>query len=129
MSQTNAIILRIRADQADEFERMFREEEVPIWDDFAKRGGLLAASLTRASYGTEEERWQKKGVVEYILIAVLSGMPAHSEHDVTYPGTGGRAISWSGWFGYRASERGSWGSSWKRTKRRRQIALKPTVRG
>jgi len=81
VSQTNAIILRIRADQADEFERMFREEELPIWDDFAKRGGLLAASLTRASYGTEEERWQKKGIVEYILIAVLSGMPAHSEHD------------------------------------------------
>jgi hypothetical protein len=81
VSQTNAIILRIGADKADEFERMFREEELPIWDDFAKRGKLLAASLTRASYGTEEDRWKKDSIVEYILVAVLTGMPAHSEHD------------------------------------------------
>lgn len=81
MSQTNAIILRIRADQADEFERMFREEESPIWDDFAKRGALLAASLTRATYGSEEERWAKERIVEYILVAVLRDMAAHGEHD------------------------------------------------
>jgi hypothetical protein len=81
MSQTNAIILRIRADKADEFERMFRDEEVPIWRDFAHRGKLLAASLTRATYGTEEERWKKERIVEYILVAVLRDMTAHGEHD------------------------------------------------
>jgi hypothetical protein len=81
MSQTNAIILRIRADQADEFERMFRDEELPIWDDFAARGKLLSASLTRATYGTEEERWKEQRIVEYILVAVLTGMGAHGEHD------------------------------------------------
>ena len=81
MSQTNAIILRIRAEKADEFERMFREEELPIWDDFAARGGLLCASLTRATYGTEEDRWERERIVEYVLIAVLRDMTAHNEHD------------------------------------------------
>ncbi len=81
MSQTNAIILRIRADQAEAFEKLFREEELPIWEDFAKRGRLLAASLTRARYGSEQERQATKGIVEYILVAVLSGMAAHTAHD------------------------------------------------
>jgi hypothetical protein len=81
VSQTNAIILRIQADKADEFERMFREEELPIWDAFASSGKLLAASLTRARYGTEEERWKDTGIVEYILVAVLTDMAAHEAHD------------------------------------------------
>jgi hypothetical protein len=31
MSQTNAIILRIKADRADEFERLFKEHQYPNW--------------------------------------------------------------------------------------------------
>jgi hypothetical protein len=34
MAQANAIIVRIRADAAEEFERMFEAEELPIWDEF-----------------------------------------------------------------------------------------------
>lgn len=81
MSQTNAIILRIRADRAEEFESLFRAEEVPIWEDFAERGQLLAASLTRVEYGSEQERQAKKGIAEYILHAVMRDMAAHTAHD------------------------------------------------
>ena len=81
MSQTNVIILRIKADRADDFERMFREEEVPIWEDFAQRGKLLAGSLTRVRFGSEEEGQREKGIVEYALVAVLADMAAHGEHD------------------------------------------------
>jgi hypothetical protein len=31
MAQANAIIVRIRADAAEEFERLFEAEELPIW--------------------------------------------------------------------------------------------------
>ena len=81
MSQTNAIILRIKADRAREFERPFRAEEVPIWEDFARQGKLLAASLTRVQYGSEQEEQEQKGILEYILYAVLQDMAAHTAHD------------------------------------------------
>ena len=34
MAQANAIILRIRTEQADEFERLFEAEELPLWDEY-----------------------------------------------------------------------------------------------
>ena len=77
MSQTNAIILRIRAEDADEFERAFREHEYPIWEDFKGRGRFLAASLTRVEYGTH----QTEGIVNFLVMAKLTGHSAHSEHD------------------------------------------------
>jgi hypothetical protein len=80
-SQTNAIILRIRKDKAAEFERAFAEEELPIWEDFHKRGRLLAASLTRVQYGVEEDEAKKGKYVAYILYAVMKDMRAHTEHD------------------------------------------------
>lgn len=81
MSQTNAIILRIRAEQAEEFERLFRAEEVPIWEDYARQGKFLQASLTRVAYGSEQERQAKRGIVEYILYALVRDMAAHGDHD------------------------------------------------
>jgi hypothetical protein len=80
-SQTNAIILRIREDKAAEFERAFAEEELPIWNDFHKRGKLLAASLTRVQYGVEEDEAKKGKYVAYILYAVMKDMRAHTAHD------------------------------------------------
>lgn len=55
MSQTNAIILRIKADRAKDFERLFKKHQYPNWVKHHKRGGMLAASLTRVEYGVEEE--------------------------------------------------------------------------
>lgn len=80
-SQTNAIIIRIRRESAAEFERLFEEEELPIWKDFHSRGKLLAASLTRVEYGVEEEDAKKGDYVAYILYAVMKDMRAHTEHD------------------------------------------------
>lgn len=55
MSQTNAIILRIRKDRAREFERLFETEEYEIWKRFHAGKLFLSASLTRVEYGSEEE--------------------------------------------------------------------------
>jgi len=41
------ILLRIRGDRADEFERFFERENVPNWHKHAESGGFLAASLAR----------------------------------------------------------------------------------
>jgi hypothetical protein len=75
--QTNAIVLRVRADDAEEFERGFREHEYPIWQDFSERGVLLSASLTRGEYGSH----QTAGIVNYILTAVFEDMSGHTAHD------------------------------------------------
>jgi len=75
--QTNAIVVSIRAEQADEFERLLAEEELPIWDEFHADGTLISASLTRVAYGSQEQ----EGVQDYIIIAVFHGMRGHSRHD------------------------------------------------
>ena len=61
MSQTNAIILRIKADRADEFERLFKQHQYPNWVKHHEKGGMLAASLTRVEYGVEEDDAKKGG--------------------------------------------------------------------
>ncbi|MEA2460300.1 MAG: hypothetical protein QOH90_477, partial [Actinomycetota bacterium] len=38
MAQANAIILRIRASEAEEFERLFEAEEIPLWDEYTAAG-------------------------------------------------------------------------------------------
>src|SRR5437867_11361632 len=53
-TETTAIVLRIAADHAKDFEAMFEAEEIPIWDDFARRGRLLEARLVRAIGGSEQ---------------------------------------------------------------------------
>jgi len=75
--QTNAIVVSIRSDQADEFERLFAEEELPIWDEFHRDGVLVSASLTRVAFGSQE----KEGVQDYVILAVFPGMRGHTRHD------------------------------------------------
>ena len=77
MSQTNAIVIRIRNEQAEEFERLFEAEEIPIWDDFAARGILLHASLTRVAFGSEESDDYRC----YVIIAEFPSMAGHTAHD------------------------------------------------
>jgi hypothetical protein len=77
MSQANAIIIRIRKDQAAEFERLFETEELPIWDEFSAEGKFLKATFSRVEYGTEE----RDDVVLYLIYAELPTMAEHSEHD------------------------------------------------
>jgi hypothetical protein len=77
MPQGNAIIVRIRADAADEFERLFEEEELPIWDEFVSNGTFLKARLVRVGFGTEE----RDDVTLYLIYAEVPGMAEHSAHD------------------------------------------------
>jgi len=81
MSQTNAIILRIKADRAKEFERLFKKHQYPNWKKHHAKGGMLAASLTRVAYGVEEEDAKQGGFVNYIVFAKLTNQRAHDAHD------------------------------------------------
>src|SRR5436309_12442840 len=76
-SEASSIVLRIAADHAAEFERLFEAEEVPIWDDFTRRGRFLEASLVRAIGGSE----QRGGIQDYLLHIVAADHEAHEEHD------------------------------------------------
>jgi hypothetical protein len=75
--QTNAIVVSINSEQAEEFEALFAAEEVPIWDEFHTNGTLISASLTRVDYGSQE----RDGVQDYVIVAVFHGMSGHSAHD------------------------------------------------
>ncbi|MGH2642247.1 MAG: hypothetical protein ACRDGO_11170 [Actinomycetota bacterium] len=77
MAQANAIIVRIRADSAEEFERMFEAEELPIWEEFISDGTFLKARLARVEYGSEE----REDVALYLIYAEVPGMAEHSAHD------------------------------------------------
>ncbi len=77
MAQANAIIVRIRADAAEEFERLFEAEELPIWDEFVSNGSFVAARLARVGYGTEE----REDVALYLIYAEVPGMAEHAAHD------------------------------------------------
>ena len=75
--QTNAIVVSIRTDRAEEFEALFAAEELPIWDEFHANGTLVSASLTRVAYGSQEQ----DGVQDYVIVAVFHGMSGHTAHD------------------------------------------------
>jgi hypothetical protein len=77
MAQANAIIVRIRPDAVEEFERMFEAEELPIWDEFVSDGTFLKARLAHVEYGSEE----REDVALYLIYAELPGMAEHSAHD------------------------------------------------
>src|ERR687891_1906048 len=77
MAQANAIIIRIRMDQAAEFERLFEAEELPIWNEFSAEGKFLKARLARIEYGTEE----RDDVALYLIYAEVPSMTEHSQHD------------------------------------------------
>lgn len=77
MTQTIAIILRFREDQADDFERMFEAEIMPLWHEFERDGKFLAASLTPVEGGSEA----KTGIRDYILHVEVPGMGEHEEFD------------------------------------------------
>jgi hypothetical protein len=77
MTQANAIIVRIRASEAQEFERLFEAEELPIWDEFSATGQFLKARLARVEYGSEE----RDDVALYLIYAEVPSMKEHSAHD------------------------------------------------
>ena len=77
MSETIAIILRFREEHADEFEKLFQEEVLPLWHEFKTQGKFIAASLTPVQEGNQ----QKAGVRDYILHVEVPSRAEHEEFD------------------------------------------------
>lgn len=77
VTQTIAIILRFREEEADRFEQMFKAEVMPLWEEFAAQGKFVEASLTPVEGGGEE----REGRRHYILHVEVPGMAEHEEFD------------------------------------------------
>ena len=78
---TVAIVLSVDRERTEEFERGFRENEFPVWQDLHRRSVLVKASLSRldiTSRGVE-------GAVQYLVVAVFKESGGHQEHD-SHPG-------------------------------------------
>src|SRR2546422_7572510 len=76
-AETTAIVLRVAADHATDFEAMFDAEEIPICDDFTRRGRFLEARLVRAIGGGG----QRGGIPDYLLPRGAAGPAAPQEAD------------------------------------------------
>ena len=76
-AQIIGIVLRIASDRTAEFEAMFAEEELPIWDDFTRRGLFRDAWLVKVQDGSEVEA----GVQDYLLHVIARDFDAHNAHD------------------------------------------------
>jgi quinol monooxygenase YgiN len=75
--QTVGIVLNIGTDQAETFERGFREQEAPIWRDLHARGTLAMATLNRLDISTASV----EGAVQYLVVAIFAEDEGHHEHD------------------------------------------------
>src|SRR5438552_15756217 len=76
-TEATEIVWRIASDKTREFEAMFEAEEIPIWDDFTRRGRFLECRLVRVQGGSES----RPGVQDYILHVIAADHQAHEEHD------------------------------------------------
>lgn len=75
--ETIGIVLNVRTAQAEEFERGFREAELPTWLDLRGRGLLVMATLSRLDISTKKV----DGAVQYLVVAIFSSDEGHHEHD------------------------------------------------
>ncbi len=75
--ETIAIVLTVGDEHREEFERGFKEHEVPVWEDFLERGLLVRASLTPLEIST----LGVKGASQYLVVAVFADDRGHHEHD------------------------------------------------
>ena len=75
--QTIGIVLNVGLDQADAFERGFKEMEAPIWADLHARGLLIMATLTRLDISTKSV----DGATQYLVVAIFGSDEGHHEHD------------------------------------------------
>jgi hypothetical protein len=76
MSEMAVLVIRIRAEQAAEYERLFEHDELPRWLDYHRRGLFKSARIFRSAFGTQE----RDGIANYV-ITVESVGEGHHEHD------------------------------------------------
>src|SRR3954451_15614782 len=79
--ETIAIVLRVGEDRVEEFERGFREHELPVWEDLRRRGLLVRASISRLEIATPEIA----GAVQYLVVTAFATGEGHHAHD-EHPG-------------------------------------------
>jgi hypothetical protein len=77
MSQLNVIVIHIRTEQTEEYERLFADEELPRWREYHAAGKFLNARFYRSEFGTD----QRGDVQKYVIVVEVPGMAEHSAHD------------------------------------------------
>jgi hypothetical protein len=77
MSELDVIVIHIRADQAEEYERLFAERELPRWREYQARGAFISARISRVAFGTD----QRPDVTKYVIAVEVPGHAEHSQHD------------------------------------------------
>ena len=77
MSQVNVIVIHVRAEQAKEYEELFKQRQLPRWRDYHARGKFLSARFFRAQFGSDE----RTAVAKYVIVVEVPSMAEHSEHD------------------------------------------------
>jgi hypothetical protein len=77
MSELDVIVIHIRAEQAEEYERLFAERELPRWREYKARGAFISARISRAAFGTD----QREDVAKYVIAVEVPSHAEHSEHD------------------------------------------------
>jgi hypothetical protein len=77
MSELDVIVIHIRPEQAEEYERLFAEHELPRWREYKERGAFLSARISRTKFGTDD----RQDVVKYVIAVEVPSHAAHSEHD------------------------------------------------
>jgi quinol monooxygenase YgiN len=73
-----AIVLNIARDKAEEFERGFREHELPTHLDLHERGLLIMSTLSRVDDITTN---RVEGALQYLVIAIFQSHEGHTAHD------------------------------------------------
>jgi hypothetical protein len=79
--ETIGIVLTVATDRVEEFERGFREHELPVWEDLLGRGLLARASLSRLDISSQPA----SSATQYLVVAVFETGEGHHEHD-NHPG-------------------------------------------
>ena len=76
MSEIAVLVIRIRKEQAGEYEQLFESSELPRWRDYYERGRFKNARIFRSAFGSHES-----GDIANYVIVVESEGEAHHEHD------------------------------------------------
>jgi hypothetical protein len=76
MSEMAVLVIRIRKDQAADYEKLFEQEELPRWRDYNRRGRFKSARIFRSAFGSHES----EDIANYVIVVESEG-EAHHEHD------------------------------------------------
>ena len=75
---TASIVLNIAQDKTDEFEKGFREFELPTHKELYERGLLVMSILARVD---DIATNPVEGAVQYLVVAVFKEHEGHTAHD------------------------------------------------